>query len=70
MGHDKENVAEASEKKAGDDDDSDGGKPASDSRHNSAADTDNEDEDERNIQLGPQCSLREQLEKDKVALFS
>lgn len=28
-----------------------------------------EEEEESKIQLGPQCSLKEQLEKDKVGLF-
>ena len=32
-----------------------------------AATEDEDDEEERKIELGPQCTLKEQLEKDKVA---
>ena len=30
---------------------------------------DEDDEEERKIELGPQCTLKEQLEKDKVLFF-
>ena len=40
------------------------------SRHKSessiAATEDEDDDEERKIELGPQCTLKEQLEKDKV----
>lgn len=42
-----------------------GGRFYSHSRQGSA--TDEKDEESGNIELGPQCSLRDQLEKDKVA---
>lgn len=45
-----------------------GGRITGHSRQSSVAATDDEDDEERNIELGPQCSLREQLEKDKVLL--
>ncbi|XP_054793324.1 rho GDP-dissociation inhibitor 1-like isoform X2 [Prosopis cineraria] len=43
-----------------------GGRFYSHSRQSSVAATDDDDDEERSkIELGPQCSLREQLEKDK-----
>lgn len=34
-----------------------------------AATEDEEDDEDRKIELGPQCTLKEQLEKDKVLIF-
>lgn len=34
-----------------------------------AATEDEDDDEERKIELGPQCTLKEQLEKDKVCWF-
>lgn len=35
----------------------------------SAAEDDDDEENSNKIQLGPQCTLKEQIEKDKVCVF-
>lgn len=49
-------------------DDGEEGNPVSETKHNPEPETEDEDDDETEakIQLGPQCTLKELSEKDKV----
>lgn len=52
-------------------DDGEEGNPVSETKHNPEPETEDEDDDETEakIQLGPQCTLKELSEKDKVCFF-